>query len=247
MKTNIAVKAAVAGLAILGLTGCGGEDVAQKYAAQLAIVLKSYQAQVDKQLAAQVDTYRKLAQDLDTAAGRDVLGSLDTERAEREIALRDQLLDPNPRTRLRATSTSLRGVMLDYAEHEYATNKQVVTAELDGYKRFLAGIQDLQQESINIAQLRKLLEDLSVKKAAWTHMKEVVSFGQSVKDNFDKLQCDAAKADVTRLTHEISGFDEKIKAAQTDKDRQTLEDAKKSSSDDLKKAQEKMTTLSECK
>lgn len=204
------------------LTGCGGDATAEKYAAQLASVLKSYQDSIGTHTKAQQQSYENIAKLLEKYSEMDASGSLDSERAERQRLMLDQLLDGDPKRQLHVNGTNLKQALADYANLEFAANKQTITAEMDSYKRFLVGIQGLQQESDNINQFKTLLEDLSKKKTGMTSMKEAIAFGQTVKDSYNKLQCEAVKAEITTLTADSTAAATKLSAAKTEADKQSL-------------------------
>jgi hypothetical protein len=233
-------------LLTLALAGCG-DETARQYAAQLAEILKSYEAKIDKQMAAQETTYTALAKDLDDAEQRDTSGGQDSERLERELVLRDQLTDPDARRRITMNSTRLRNLISSYVEQDAKLHREQITAEFDAYKRFLASLQDLSQETENVAQLSHMLADLSEKKGVMTRMIELKQFGDQVKQNYDKLKCDGAKAEETRLTAEVAGLTAKAGAAAKPDDKTALTSAVTKAQADLTAVQTQKNAIANCK
>ena len=109
------------------LTGCGGEEQAREYAAQLAAILQAYQNKVESHIKAQTEAYDAIARELDTAARQDVLGNLDTERNERIMTLRENLSSSDERSKF--TRIQLKQALNDYAQSEFSQNREMVTQE----------------------------------------------------------------------------------------------------------------------
>ena len=211
--------------ASLFVTGCS-DTVAREYAKQVSATLRKYQESVDEQIRAQLTGYGKIAKILDHAAEQDVLGQLETERLESVTKLKDGLLLETPSKRLELNESRLRDTLMRYARHDFEVNRTSVSQELDGYKRFMAGLQDLDQESANLRILAKLLSDLSEKKGAIDRVKEATQFGQAVQDNFTKLQCAALTAEEKDLAAVLAGFDAKLSAPGKEDDPKALQKAK---------------------
>jgi uncharacterized phage infection (PIP) family protein YhgE len=197
-------------LACLLLAGCGGEKEAREYAAQLAAILKNYQAQVDKHLQAQVDAYNDLARVLDVAATDDAKGISETDRRERSLAFADQLLSMGNSQFEGLTRTQFRETLDAFAKVEVARNRAMVTRDLDSYRRFLEGTQDLEQATADIAQLEKQFADLSKKSGAVDQIKRLAAFGQDVKSRYDRLLCDGSKSEQQELQDQIAALDKQL-------------------------------------
>jgi hypothetical protein len=232
-------------LASMALTGCG-DEAARQYAAQLSEVLKGYQAKIEKHMAAQQTAYTALAKDLDDAEKRDAEGSLDSERLERQITLMDQLTEPDARRRISMNATLLRTTISSYVEMDAKFHREQVIGEFDAYKRFLTTLQDLNQETENVSQLSHMLADMSEKKGALTRIQELKDFGDQVKQNYDKLKCDGASAEVTRLTAEVADLKSKADAAANAADKTALTNALTQAQTELKAAQTQKAALT-CK
>ena len=192
--------------ATLAMCGCG-DDVAREYAKQLAATLNAYQLKMGEQIQAQQKAYEKIARILEVSSEQDLLGGLDTERLEMVTELRDRVQSTGPRTRLAVDATGLREALLRYARRDFQIHQETATQELDTYKRFLAGIADLQQDQANMKTLAKLLSDLSEKHGAVDRVKELAAFGKGVRTNLGKIECDglaARKADLQDAIKELA-------------------------------------------
>ncbi len=195
------------------VTGCS-DTVAREYAIQVSATLQKYQESVDEQIRAQLTGYGKIAKILDHAGEQDALGQLETERLESVTKLKDDLLLETPSKRLELNESRLRDALMRYARHDFETNRTSVSQELDSYKRFMAGLQDLDQESANIRILAKLLTDLSEKKGSIDRVKEARQFGQAVQANVTTLQCAGLSAEETDLTAVVKGLADKLATAE---------------------------------
>jgi hypothetical protein len=192
------------------MTGCAGEQEAREYAGQLAAILSNYQNNVDRHIRAQMAAYEQLSRELDDAAIRDAQRSSETEREQRTVQLSDQLLSASPGEFSAFTRTRLREALGDFADREFEKNREMVTRDLDSYRRFLLGTQDLARESADVSQLETQFSDLSRKSGAVDQIKRLAAFGQDVKDKYGKLLCDGSKAEQKDLQDNIAALDKKL-------------------------------------
>lgn len=208
--------------------GCS-DKVARDYAKQLAATLKKYQASVGDQIRQQMKSYEQIAKWLEAGREEDTTGHLETERLENVTELKDDLLLVDPRTRLELNESRLRDRLMVYARRDFENSKASMTAELDAYKKFLAGLQSLDQDAANVTSLVKLLTDLSEKRSPVSRLKEAVKFGEAVKDNVNKLQCAALTSQETDIKGVIAELTKKLASAGEDKPalEKALESAKK--------------------
>ncbi len=244
---RIRIKTLSAALLCTLMTGCAGEEQARQYAAQLAAILKSYQDNVDKHLKAQVAAYESLAKALDESASRDVQRTSETDREERAVQLADQLLSASAEEYSSFTRTRFREALGAFAEREFGKNRDMVTRDLDSYRRFLVGTQDLQQEAADVGQLEKQFTDLSKKSGTVDQIKRLAAFGQDVKSKYDKLLCDGSKSEQKDLQDNIAALDKKIADAGTkesDKPNLTAEKAKAQAA--LQQVNDRLKSLSSC-
>ena len=140
----------------------------------------------------------------------------------------------------------MRESLYAYGQIEFHENRELVTMELDAYKRFLAGAQHLEQESAGIGQLQKQLEDLSKNKGWFQSMKDAAAFGQKVKEEYDRLLCDQSKSQEKDLNNAIAAIDEKLRKA-TAADRAPLTAEKAKLEAGLKEVQTRKQSLDKCK
>ncbi len=232
---------------MLGLlaAGCGGEKEARQYAAELAAILQNYQASVQKHMQEQQTAYEKLAHELDKAEQKDSRGNSDLEREQRVVALADQLLSDSPAQAAAFTRTRLREALEPYAATESAKNREMVTRDLDAYRRFLTGIQDLEKEAADISQLQKQFVNLSKKSGSLDQIKQLAAFGQDVHGKYEQMLCDGSKSEQTDLQSNLTALDTKIAAA-SDTDKPALEAAKAKVNADLSKVNARISQLSGC-
>jgi hypothetical protein len=197
------------------LSGCAGEEEARQYAAQLAAILTSYQQHVDAQIKAQTEAYDDLFSELDNAALKDQRGQSESERARRTVELADRLLSASEQEYARFTRTRFRETLDAFAEEEFAKNRDIVTRDLESYRRFLAGTQELRQQAAEISQLEKQFTDLSKKAGPLDEIQRLAAFRGEVKSRLDKLICDESKTEQKDLQDNIVAANKKLNDSAT--------------------------------
>src|SRR5215510_4706316 len=104
---------AIVAVALLSLTGCDDQD-ARDYANELVGVLKTYQIEVNKKIAAEKKSYKDLAGTYAFAKQVDLNSRLATERLARANSLTDALIANE-----NITPSELHKLVLDHANLEF--------------------------------------------------------------------------------------------------------------------------------
>ena len=170
-------------LGSLVLTGCDDEN-ARNYAKELVGVLKSYQSEVNKKIAAEKRSYKDLAGTYAYAKQVELLTRLRTERFSRADSLTDDLI--GGRT---LSPSDIHKLLLDHANLEFEATRQALMQESDGQAEYLASLESLELQAQNIAQLTKALEALAKPKSDLNKLKELAIAAKQVKTKFDELEC----------------------------------------------------------
>ena len=178
-------------LSLLLLTGCDDEN-ARNYAKELVVVLKSYQVEVNKKIAAEKKSYKDLAGTYAYAKQAELLTRLRTERLTRADSLTDDLI--GGRT---LTPSEIHKLLLDYANLEFDATREALTQESDGQAEYVASLETLELQAKNIAELTKALEALAKPKSDIKKLKELASAANEFKTKFDDLEC-------TELAEEVA-------------------------------------------
>jgi hypothetical protein len=170
-------------LSLLVLTGCDDEN-ARNYAKELVGVLKSYQTEVNKKIAAEKKSYKDLAGTYAYAKQVELLTRLRTERFSRADSLTDDL-----RGGQTLSPSDIHKLLLDHANFEFEATRQALMQESDGQAEYLASLESLELQAQNIAQLTKALEALAKPKSDLKKLKELAVAAKEVKTKFDALEC----------------------------------------------------------
>ena len=170
-------------LGSLVLTGCDDEN-ARNYAQELVGVLKSYQSEVNKKIAAEKRSYKDLAGTHAYARQVELLTRLRTERFSRADSLTDDLI--GGRT---LSPSDIHKLLLDHANLEFEATRQALMQESDGQAEYLASLESLELQAQNIAQLTKALETLAKPKSDLKKLKELAAAAKELKTKFDALEC----------------------------------------------------------
>ena len=168
---------------LLVLTGCDDQN-ARDYATELVGVLKSYQAEVNKKIAAEKKSYKDLAGAYAYAKQVELQTRLRTERLSRADSLTDDII--GGRT---LSPSDLHKLLLDHANLEFESTRQALAQESDGQAEYIASLETLELQAQNIAQLTKALEALAKPKSDIKKLKELASAAQAFKTKFDELEC----------------------------------------------------------
>ncbi len=136
-------------LSALCLTGCSNDTV-REYAAKLGVQLKSYQAQLDRNLAAERRLYNELAAAFAVEAERDVYETLRTERLRGSFA---------EARRLEGTTTLFdeQDFMRRQTEREFEVTKEFYLREMTLPEQTTASLRKLELNTQKVASLAAAL------------------------------------------------------------------------------------------
>jgi hypothetical protein len=191
------------------LTGCDDKD-AQQYALRLSDALDAYQAQVDRKVSAEKDSYKELASVYERARQRNIESSLEEERVERSEKLTTELLNSDHLPRHTEILASLR----TYAEQDFGATRDFLQIEADAQAQFLGDIEALEFESETIDDLRDSLKELAKPKGRLKRLSDATDFAKEAKAELDKLTCQDLAAELEALKARLTDLD-KQRAALT--------------------------------
>ena len=179
MKTTIL--SLTAGLA-LSLTGCT-DTQARQYAEKIDAILRSYQAQIKRNIDSEQRAYEKLAAVHETEKQRDVFESLDTERTLRSSALSGMLVE-GP-----AKPSGIVEELEKYAAEDFDRTRKIYAEEMDAGSAYLKTLDSLQAETQKASDLSKILAGLAKPSNLLQHGKDLASFGEAFQTESAKQAC----------------------------------------------------------
>jgi hypothetical protein len=197
------------------LSGCDDKD-ARDYAQELVGVLKSYQGEVNKKIAAEQASYKDLAGTYAYARQVDVLTTLRTERLRRAESLPDVLMQGEKKI----TSAEIHALVADYAKSDFEATRQMLEQESDGQAEYLASLETLELQAQNITALTKALEELAKPKSDIKKLKELGAAAKEFKDKFDSLECEDMARQLACLKAKQSDIDKQANKDQAQKDKE---------------------------
>lgn len=171
-------------LSLLVLTGCDDQN-AREYAKELVGVLKTYQVEVNKKIAAEKKSYKELSSTHAYARQVNLLTTLRTERLQRAESLTDALLSGE-----KFTPSDMHKVVLDYAKLDFESTREALVQESNGQAEYLASLETLEMQSQNISALIKALDAMAKPKSDLKKLKELGNSAKEFKNKFNDLQCD---------------------------------------------------------
>lgn len=197
--TKLIITAVILGSLIL--TGCDDQN-ARDYAKELVGVLKSYQVEVNKKIAAERKSYKTLAGAYAYAKQVELDTRLRTERLSRADSLTDDLI--GGRT---LSPSDIHKLLLDHANLEFESTRQTLAQESDGQAEYIASLEVLELQSQNIAQLTKALEALAKPKSDIKKMRELAAAAKEFKTKFDELECADIAEEIACLKAQQAAID----------------------------------------
>ena len=205
---------------LLVLTGCDDQN-ARDYAKELVGVLKSYQTEVNKKIAAEKKSYKDLAGTYAYAKQVELQARLTTERLTRADSLTDDLI--GGRT---LSPSDIHKLLLDHATLEFESTREALAQESDGQAEYLASLESLDLQAQNIAQLTKALEALAKPKSDIKKLKDLASAAKQFKTKFDDLECAEVAEEIACLKAQQAAIDAAtdLSADQKKTKKQKLED-----------------------
>jgi hypothetical protein len=186
---------------LVALTGCDDQN-ARDYAKELVGVLKSYQGEVNKKIAAEKKSYKDLAGAYAYAKQVELQTRLRTERLSRADSLTDDLIGGR-----KLSPSDLHKLLLDHANLEFESTRQALSQESDGQAEYLASLETLELQAQNIAQLTKALEALAKPKGDIKKLKELAASAKAFKSKFDELECGELAEQIACLKAQQAAID----------------------------------------
>ena len=186
---------------LLVLTGCDDQN-ARDYAKELVGVLKSYQAEVNKKIAAEKKSYKVLSGAYAYANQVELDMRLRTERLSRADSLTDELIEGRT-----LSPSEIHKLLLDHANLEFESTRQALMQQADGQAEYLASLETLELQAQNIAQLTKALEALAKPKSDIKNMKELAAAAKEFKTRFDELECGEIAEEIACLKAQQATID----------------------------------------
>ena len=220
---------------VLSLSGCDNED-ARKYANELAGVLKTYEVEVNKKIAAEQKSYKELAANYAYAREVEVLTNLGNERLKRSETVAEELLADE-----KLTTADIHSLVADYAHLEFESTRKMFEQESDGQAEFLASLESLELQSQNLTALRKALEAMAKSKGKIKQLKEFGASAKQFKAKFDELQCEDVAEQIACLKKRLEAINKK--KLEAIKKRDDLSAAGKQ--DQMKEVQNEIDSLSD--
>ena len=181
-------------LLVLACSGCDGE--ARKYAEKLLEVVRLYEEQVERKIAAENRAYQQLASVYERGRADDVVKTLELERSERSWEMADDALLGRPETFLRSR---LQAQLREYALLDFESGVRALTEERDARARFLSQLEDLEFERKKVADFRKALTRLAEPEKFRKQVQDLKTFAQASKEVFNGLVCDDLKTRIQVL------------------------------------------------
>jgi hypothetical protein len=197
----------VVGLGLLLSAGCRGEDrTARQYAQKLNVVLRSYQDQVNRKIAAEQEAYQRLAAAYAHDRDVDVRENLELERAERSQRVADALLKRGSSDPI--SPSELKNLLQGYGAYDFDQTRALLDREVAAETQYLAALESMEVETQKIQALSQALDDLAKPKSRAQQFKDLAAFADQVNQEFDKLVC----ADLAEEIKRLQGKLEAVKA-----------------------------------
>lgn len=173
---------------------CKTKDLVCNYIVATHKLLADYQTAIRGQIDSAQKSYTLTAQAAEQGKHDEVDSNLRFERAHRSEMLADDF------THGAKPIWHWKDYVLDYAAQDFQANREFLELEsMDGV-RFLSGIQGLEVEFSKVQALDKLLAGLNEKQSLIDQLKELGSYAEQTKTEFDALVCAGLKKDIATKT-----------------------------------------------
>jgi hypothetical protein len=187
---------------LVSLMSACGDKVAEDLAQQLIAVANSYQEQVDRTNEAERKAYKKLASTYVEAQRNDVFLSLEQERIERAGKIADEATEVKQTP---PTLSEIESQLREYANLDFETTQKLMKEESEARAQYLAELAQLNSDSAKVEALGKSFAALAKSKSRADQVKEVVSYYEETKKEFDKLFCDDLTAKIGNVQKQVDG------------------------------------------
>jgi len=181
------------------MSACG-DKAAEDLAHQLIAVANSYQAQVDRTNEAERKAYKKLASTYVDAQRNDVFLSLGQERIERSGKIADEAVEVK-QTPL--TLSEIERQLREYAQLDFETTRKLMKDESEARAQYLGQLAKLSSDSAKVEALSKSFAALAKSKSRTEQVKEIISYYEETKKEFDKLFCEDLTAKIGSVQKQV--------------------------------------------
>lgn len=181
------------------MSGCG-DKAAQDLAQQLIAVATSYQEQVDRTNEAERKAYKKLASTYVEAQRNNVFLSLEQERIERARMIADEATEVK---RVSPTLSEIEGQLREYADLDFEATRKLMKEESEARAQYLSQLAKLKGDSVKVEALTKSFAALAKSKTKANKVKDVISFYEESKKEFDKLFCEDQTAKIGSVQKQV--------------------------------------------
>lgn len=202
MKTSRQFRVILCCVLLLPFMSACGDKVAEDLAKQLIAVATSYQEQVDRTNEAERKAYKKLAATYVDAQRNNVFGSLEQERIERARLVADEAVEVK---RVTLTISEIEGQLREYADLDFENTRKLMKEESEARAVYLSQLAKLKSDSVKVEALNKSFAALAKSKTKAEQVKEMISFFQESKKEFDKLFCEDLKTKIAGVQKQVNG------------------------------------------
>jgi len=186
---------------LISLTSGCGDKAAEDLAQQLIAVAASYQEQVDRTNAAERKAYKKLASTYVEARRNDVFLSLEQERIERAGKIADEATEVKQAP---PTLSELESQLREYADLDFESTRKLMKEESEARAEYLSQLAKLNSDSARVEALSRSFSALGKSKTRANEVKEVISFFEEAKKEFDQLFCDDLTAKIANVQKQVN-------------------------------------------
>jgi hypothetical protein len=173
---------------------CKAKDLVCTYIVATRKLLADYQTAIRTQIDDDQKSYTLTAQAAEQGKHDEVDSSLRFERAHRSETLTDDFIHGAK------PIWHWKDYLLDYTAQDFQANREFLELESTDGVRFLSGIQGLEVEFSKVQALDKLLASLNDKQSLIDQLKELGSYAEQTKTEFDALVCAGLKKDIAGKT-----------------------------------------------
>lgn len=203
MKTSL-TGVMVWGVMVLAMLLAGCDTNARRMATEAGALLDRYEKQLNLKLAAEQKAYQKQAL-IEAEANREqAFANLEQERVERARGFAADLVENQKRV------SKWRDQLRDYAQVDFAVQREFLLENLNGESRFLEHIVTLQLNKAKIAALSKALDALTKKDKLVDQAQELGDFAKDTQTAFDKDVCAGLKDDLATQAAAVSAAVRKV-------------------------------------
>ena len=186
---------------LLSLTSGCGDKAAEELAEKLIVVANTYQEQVDRTNDAERKAYKKLASTYVDAQRNNVFLSLAQERIERARLIADDAVEVK---RAPLTISEIEGQLREYADLDFETTRKLMKEESEARAVYLSQLAKLNADSVKVEALTKSFATLAKSKTSADQVKEMISFFEESKKEFNKLFCENLKTKIDSLQKQVN-------------------------------------------